>query len=39
MIPSLYVVFQRLRDWVKRRLFGVQPAAGPFDQPTKTAAE
>jgi hydrophobic/amphiphilic exporter-1 (mainly G- bacteria), HAE1 family len=39
LIPGLYVVFQRLRDGVKRRLFDLAPTAGPVEQPTKTAAE
>ncbi len=39
LIPGLYVVFQRLRDGVKQRLFGLAPTAGPVEQPTKTAAE
>ena len=39
LIPGLYVVFQRLRDWVKSRLFGSTPDIKPAEQPTKTAAE
>ncbi|MBV8737215.1 MAG: efflux RND transporter permease subunit [Alphaproteobacteria bacterium] len=39
LIPGLYVVSQRLRDWVKQRLFGIAPDIGPTQQPTKTAAE
>ena len=39
LIPGLYVVFQRLRDGVKQRLFGIAPDLGPAEQPTKTAAE
>jgi HAE1 family hydrophobic/amphiphilic exporter-1 len=39
LIPGLYVVFQRLRDGVKSRLFGIRAAEGPVEQPTKTAAE
>ncbi len=38
LIPGLYVVFQRLRDGVKSRLFGM-PTAGPIEDRTKTAAE
>ncbi|MGC2521295.1 MAG: efflux RND transporter permease subunit, partial [Stellaceae bacterium] len=38
LIPGLYVVFQRLRDGIKQRLFGIRPAA-PIEHPTKTAAE
>ena len=39
LIPGLYVVFQRLRDGVKERLFGMPPAIGRADERTKTAAE
>ena len=38
LIPGLYVVFQRMRDGIKQRLFGIRPAA-PIEHPTKTAAE
>jgi multidrug efflux pump subunit AcrB len=41
LIPGLYVVFQRLRDGVKQRVFGMAPATGMIEHPTeaKTAAE
>ena len=41
LIPGLYVVFQRLRDGVKQRVFGMAPATGMVEHPTeaKTAAE
>jgi multidrug efflux pump len=39
LIPGLYVVFQKLRDGVKQRLFGIPADAGPAAHPTKTAAE
>ncbi len=39
LIPGLYVVFQKLRDGVKQRVFGMQPSTGPVEHPTKTAAE
>jgi hypothetical protein len=39
VIPGLYVVFQRLREGVKQRLFGIAPDAAPIERPTKTAAE
>ena len=38
LVPGLYVVFQRMRDGIKQRLFGIRPAA-PIEHPTKTAAE
>jgi multidrug efflux pump subunit AcrB len=37
-IPGLYVVFQKLRDWVKSGLFGSKPAGGKAGE-AKTAAE
>ena len=39
LIPGLYVVFQRLRDGVKSRLFGVKPDAAKPAAPKKSAAE
>jgi HAE1 family hydrophobic/amphiphilic exporter-1 len=40
LIPGLYVVFQRLRDGVKQRLFGMPPTtAGRIEERAKTAAE
>ncbi len=41
LIPGLYVVFQKLRDGVKQRLFGMapEPAATTVEQSAKTAAE
>jgi hydrophobe/amphiphile efflux-1 (HAE1) family protein len=39
LIPGLYVVFQRLRESVKQRLFGIAPELAPADHRTKTAAE
>ncbi len=39
LIPGLYVVFQRLRDAVKERLFGMPPTASAIEERTKTAAE
>jgi hydrophobic/amphiphilic exporter-1 (mainly G- bacteria), HAE1 family len=39
LIPGLYVVFQRLRDWVKGHLFGSRPAADQFDERKRPAAE
>jgi hydrophobic/amphiphilic exporter-1 (mainly G- bacteria), HAE1 family len=39
LIPGLYVVFQRLRESVKQRLFGISPEIAPADHRAKTAAE
>jgi hydrophobic/amphiphilic exporter-1 (mainly G- bacteria), HAE1 family len=39
LIPGLYVVFQRLRDWVKLRLFGSKPAEEKARAHAKSAAE
>src|SRR5271169_2084713 len=39
LIPGLYVVFQRLRDRVKSRLFGATPPEAKVGSPAKSAAE
>jgi hydrophobic/amphiphilic exporter-1 (mainly G- bacteria), HAE1 family len=39
LIPGLYVVFQKLRDWVKGRLFGGKPPEQKAGSPAKSAAE
>jgi multidrug efflux pump len=39
LIPGLYVLFQRLREFVKERLFGGASDAGPTRGRSKSAAE